>query len=628
MCGICGIWYRGTGKRPSPELMTEMTDTMLHRGPDEGGQEIFSEIGLGHRRLRIIDLSTGQQPMSNEDGTVWVVFNGEIYNFKELKAGLENKGHVFRSNSDTEVLIHLYEEKGFEMPGHLRGMFAFAIWDDRRKKLFLCRDRLGIKPLYYYDGPEFFAFASELKAILPLFRSLPEIDAEAIADYFTFGYVPSPVTPFRGIRKLLPAEWLEVSVSHSDRGLYWDPGDEVLSIEDPAGRLAELVDEAVRIRLVSDVPFGAFLSGGVDSSTVCAHMQRHLSAPLKTFSIGSPVERYDELTYAKTVARHLKTDHHFRVVTPDAVALLPRLAWHFDEPFADSSAIPTWFVSELAREHVTMTHSGDGGDELFGGYTRYFKELDLQRLRTAAGDGGLRLAAVLFSRSPFRNNFILRMERAANRALLDPADRYRAGVGIFVNPFENILGEKIRGKTTGFFQRAFSEIGAAPKTVSLNKLGLVDIKTYLPEDILTKVDRMSMAHSLESRVPLLDHKLVEFAVSLDDKWKTDGGNGGKRILKELAATLVPRDVVYRPKKGFGVPLTDWFRKDLRGMMMDLHGSANHPAFDYLERDRVKRMIDDHVGGTFDHAERLWTILMFQTWMDTFVTRAHRYQGIG
>jgi len=628
MCGICGIWFKGNGDRPTVELLREMTDTLAHRGPDEEGQEIVSDLGFGHRRLRIIDLATGQQPMCNEDGTVWVVFNGEIYNFVELREGLVLRGHRFKSRCDTEVLVHLYEEYGQGMAEKLRGMFAFALWDDRRRELLLCRDRLGIKPLYFCDNERFTAFSSELKTLLPLFSKPPELIPEAISDYFSFGYVPSPLTPFRGIQKLAPAHRALISREGSTLESYWTPLDQVPQEQgDPEQRLAELVDEAVRIRLVSDVDFGAFLSGGVDSSTVCAMMQRHLTG-LRTFSIGFPVGAYDELPHAGEVARHLGTEHHTRVVQPDAVALLPKLAWHFDEPLADSSAIPMWYLSELARSHVTMVHSGDGGDELFGGYERYQNELKLQSLTRLFGTGTFRLGELLLKALDCRGNPANRLLRILSRAQLEPVARYRSGVGIFVNGFESVLNQRFRELSSGFFERAFEQGEFNGSSVTLRSLGLVDLKTYLPEDVLTKVDRMTMAHSLEARVPLLDHKLVEFAFSLPDRFRADPKGGGKRVLKELAATLVPRQVIYRPKKGFAVPLAEWFRGALHQMMADLQSSPNHPSFAYVERGFVQKMVADHASGRFDHAERLWSLLMFQNWMELYVARPRDpYAGI-
>jgi asparagine synthase (glutamine-hydrolysing) len=620
MCGICGIWFKGSGIRPSVGLLREMTDTLVHRGPDEEGIHIISDCGLGHRRLRIIDLSTGQQPMTNEDGSVWVVFNGEIYNFKELRATLQAQGHSFKTRSDTEVLVHLYEKHGKMMAGLLHGMFAFAIWDDKKKELFLCRDRLGIKPLYYYDSPTCLAFASELKTLLPLFPSPPELLPEAITDYFTFGYVPSPITPFKGLRKLAPAQRAVISANHTTVDCYWDPvQQEGVHYADSAERLAELLDESVRIRLISDVDFGAFLSGGVDSSTVCAVMRRHVSGALKTFSIGFSEEAYDELPYSNLVAGHLGTDHHTEVVMPDAIALLPKLSWHFDEPFSDSSAIPTWYVSELARRHVAMVHSGDGGDELFGGYARYFNELRLQSWTKSVGKKTLRFGSRFLNFLPSQGNRLNRLRRIVARAQMDPAQRYKSGVGIAVNGFERIVRTELRERTSGFFEKAFRDSRHLGESVSLRSLGLVDVKTYLPEDVLTKVDRMSMAHSLEARVPLLDHRLVEFAFTLPDSLKIDPKGGGKRILKELAATLVPPEVIYRPKKGFGVPLAEWFRHELCEVISDLNNSPVSQVFDFIDRRFIQEMIRDHVAENVDHAERLWSVLMFQNWFETYVS---------
>lgn len=618
MCGICGIWFKGTGRVPTKDLLVEMTSTLRHRGPDEGGEEVVGDTGFGHRRLKIIDLSTGQQPMCNEDKSVWIVFNGEIYNFQDLRKDLLANGHKFVSRSDTEVLVHLYEEHGVEMTKFLRGMFAFAIWDSRLRKLFLCRDRLGIKPLYFWNTSEFIAFSSELKTLLPLSQAPLPIRQESISDYFTFGYVPAPATPFEGPSKLEPAQFLLCDANSVTLQKYWAvTKTEGVDVQVDV-KLAELIDDAVRIRLGSDVPFGAFLSGGVDSSVVCAYMQKHLPSPLKTFSIGFPVDRFNELPFAQQVADHLGTEHYSKVVTPDAIGLLPKLAWHFDEPFADSSAIPMWYVSELAREQVTMTHSGDGGDELFGGYTRYFKELRVQNLAKNFPTVLITHLINILNLMPNRVSPFQRHARALSRFRLSPIERYKAAVGICINPFEKVLHENIRGKTTGFFDSSFIAAGFKGQNVDLTMLGLVDVQTYLPEDILTKVDRMSMAHSLEARVPLLDHKLVEFAFSLDESFKKSSDGGGKRILKELAATLVPSQAINRRKKGFGVPLSTWFRNELRNVMLDLHAMPNHPSFDFVDRRELQLMIESHLSGKFDHAERLWAIIMFQFWTDIYV----------
>ena len=629
MCGICGIWYKSGDIQPSIDLLKEMTNTFVHRGPDEEGHICISDMGLGHRRLKIIDLSTGQQPMTNEDGSVWIVFNGEIYNFLELRDLLVTKGHIFKSRCDTEVLVHLYEEYGAAMTDQLRGMFAFAIWDDRKQQLFLCRDRLGIKPLYFFDRPDCCVFSSELKSLLPLFEQLPELCPEALADYFTFGYIPSPYTPFSGIKKLAPATRATITRTDTRVETYWTPCVSQTEHHEQywRQRLEELLDEAVRIRLVSDVDFGAFLSGGVDSSTVCALMRRHISGKLKTFSIGFEQEEYDELPHAGRVASFLHTDHHTAVVRPDAISLLPQLAWHFDEPFADSSAIPTWYVCELARKHVTMVHSGDGGDELFGGYTRYGNELWLQKLTQLFGVNSIRLTHKLLSSLPKHGSYTNRLLRILSRAQADPATRYKGGVGIFVNGFEEVLREQLRDASCRNFEHAFAEYGDSQEAVTLRLLGLVDVKSYLPEDILTKVDRMSMAHSLEARVPLLDHKFVEFAFTVPDRMKFSYFRGGKQILKELAARLVPPEVIYRPKKGFGVPLAEWFRKDLYALLMDLVSPASINSCPFLNHEYIKKMIADHKERKVDHAERLWALLMFRCWQETHLpVHRKRYQS--
>jgi asparagine synthase (glutamine-hydrolysing) len=630
MCGICGI-YNFINREPISEgLIRAMCAVMRHRGPDDEGVYVDSGIGLGMCRLSIIDLATGHQPIRNEDGHIWIVFNGEIYNFPELRESLSKKGHVFSTASDTETILHLYEEYAQECPQHLRGMFAFALWDGRRERLFLCRDRVGKKPLYYAVLHGKLIFASEIKSILQYGGLSREMDLEALNDYLTLGYIPSPRTIFKAVRKLPPGHWLTCEKGEIKTSPYWDLTYQVdghhRSIDDYAERLRELLEESVRVRLMSEVPLGAFLSGGIDSSTVVAYMTRLMSEPVKTFSIGFTEESYNELRYAKIVAQQLGTEHREFIVEPKAIELLPKLVWHFDEPFADSSAIPTYLVSKLSREHVTVILSGDGGDETFAGYERYPLEKEAAHIaRVVPRFFRERVVPSVLDRLPSSaysrpGVFVRKLRRYLKRVNLSPEERFTHRVTFFDGEAKEHLyadwlkGELLDTDSAAVFKPYFDRMGVQD---GLNRLLYVDTKVYLPDDILVKVDRMSMAVSLETRAPLLDHKLMEFVATIPPEYKMKGFTT-KYILKKAVAELLPQEIINRSKRGFRVPISAWFREDLkeltRGVLTDSHTQRRG----YFEQGFVRKMLDEHQEGRWDWSQQLWALLMLELWQRQYM----------
>ncbi|HEX8649706.1 MAG TPA: asparagine synthase (glutamine-hydrolyzing) [Pyrinomonadaceae bacterium] len=629
MCGIAGfVEPQGTqaaAKEREPErvaLLDRMCRVIAHRGPDDQGMMIEGGVALGMRRLSIIDLAGGHQPISNEDGKVTVVYNGEIYNYRELQRELEARGHHFQTHSDTEVVVHAYEEYGEACVDHFRGMFAFALWDARRSLLFIARDRTGKKPLYYTLTPQgTLVFGSELKSLLEHPSVEREVDPEALDLYFSFGYVPDPLSIFRNIRKLPPGHHLSFTDGRVFVREYWDFRFEVVEArreEDYLEELRFLLDEAVRVRLIADVPLGAFLSGGVDSSTVVGLMSRHMDQPVKTFSIGFHEDSYNELKYARIAARHFGTNHHEFIVTPDICEVVDELVWHFDEPFFDSSAIPTYMVSKLAREHVKVVLSGDGGDELFAGYTRYV--LDRKRSGFALLPRAVRkgLMQPLGRRLPHGapgRNYI-------HNVAFDPLDRYIEDISIFTRLNKRAL-------YTPEFRARLGEDAAASRyrdyaaRVStgdaVDPLLYLDSKTYLPGDILTKVDRMTMAASLEARVPLLDHRLIEFVTRIPASLKMKGLET-KYIFKRAVRELVPAEILDRPKQGFGVPIQQWINEQLRERVHGTLTEARTEQRGYVEPAYVRLLLDEHERGRRDHSAELWTLFMLELWHRDFADK--------
>jgi asparagine synthase (glutamine-hydrolysing) len=626
MCGIAGVVFTDPAHPVDRGLVRRMTRTLAHRGPDADGYHFGPGVALGHRRLSIIDLATGDQPIYDEDGTRAVVFNGEIYNFHELRAELLARGHRFTTASDTEVIVHAWEEYGDECLTRFRGMFAFAAWDDRRRRLLLARDRLGKKPLYYLHDGDRLLFASELKALLADPSVRRAVDPAAIDDYLSFGAVPAPRTIYLGIAQLPPAHYLVWEAGRVQVREYWDlvfaegaPRSEAAWLEE----LEAVLGEAVRLRMISDVPLGAFLSGGVDSSAVAAAMAARSDRPIATTTVVFSERAFDEAAHARAVAAHLGTDHREILVEPRAAEVLPRLVWHLDEPFADSSALPTYYVSWAARQRVTVALSGDGGDEVFGGYEWRYRLTLLEhavrrRLPVAFRHGVLApLARVWpkFDRLPRP----LRWKTFLRNLSLDPELAYFHDMSLFTpSDKQGLLTPEFRRQVRdhdpfALFARHFGRVAHLDL---LSRILYVDTKAYLANDILVKVDRMSMANSLEVRSPLLDHKVVEFAATLPARLKVRGATS-KYLLKRYVAQRVPPAVVHRPKMGFSIPLGAWLRRDLRPLGEELLLSRRGGQRGYFSPAQVRRLWVEHQAGHRDHAHRLWALMMLELWHRLF-----------
>ena len=628
MCGIAGIVTEEIGRPVDPQDIRVMCNTLIHRGPDEEGIYVKGGVGLGMRRLSIIDLVGGRQPIHNEDKTIQVVFNGEIYNFGALRSELEDLGHHFCTRTDTEVIVHLYEELGAECVQKLRGMFAFALYDERRRSLLLARDRLGKKPLHYAFVGGRLIFASEIKALLAVSAELKEVSPEALLQYFYFGYIPDPNTAFRDIHKLPPGHLLEYSSGRITVRQYWDlPAygtRRSLSEEECLRELEHRLDEAVRIRLVSDVPLGALLSGGTDSSTIVAFMARHTSKPVKTFSIGFRHADFNELDYARVVANRFKTEHHELLVEPDFQQTLLTLTRGLEEPLFDNSILPTYIVSCLARQHVTVALSGDGGDELFGGYERYLINLR-RRLFDFIPDFAGRwyrdwvhphIPSGMYGRNLAFNLSLRSRDRYLDFVSLFPASARARG--LFSSEF---LSSADACPTPFDLFRAHYDRARAPDP--LGHMQYVDTKTNLAADILTKVDRMSMATSLEVRSPILDHLFVEWVTGLPTHWKVRGRDQ-KYILRRLAERVgVPREALYRRKQGFAMPLPHWMRSELREDLVRLLLESRSLQRGYFRAQAVRQLLDEHFRGRRNHSGRLWLLLMFELWHRNFLETAER-----
>lgn len=621
MCGIAGIFMKNGRPVGDPGTIVKMTDTMVHRGPDASGYHIDGSIALGHRRLSIIDLGTGQQPMFNEDRSMAIVFNGEIYNFEELRSTLELKGHRFRTNSDTETILHAYEEWGEESPKQLRGMFAYAIWDGPQKKVFIARDRIGKKPLYYLDTPTFFIFASELKALLQYPGIRKEINLEALSDYLSFLYVPSPKCIFKEFRKLSPAHTLTVSDNQTKTVRYWDlrfRDDSVKSVSQWSGELNETIQDAVRCRLKSEVPLGAFLSGGLDSSLVVAMMAKLMDRPVDTMSIGFSEEEFNEIPFAREVSSLYGTNHHEFIVDSLDDDLLGKMARIFDEPFADSSALPTYQVSRIARQVVTVALSGDGGDENFAGYRRYYFDQLENRVRRWIPPGIRRplfgTMAQFYPKGdwlpqPFRAKTMLK-----NLSLSSEQGYFRTRSAFQPEMKRELLRQDVLEMLGGYDSFSVLE----PHFIStrdldpLSRVQYVDIMTYLPDDILVKVDRASMANSLEVRSPLLDHKVMELAAMMPHGIKIRKSHR-KFILKESAKNLLPVSIIHRKKMGFSVPLEKWFNGHFRKEAEEVILSSESTIYQFLERGVVNNMWNSQRSGRSNFGTHLWALLIFGSW---------------
>ncbi len=667
MCGIAGIL--NINDFPEKGTLQGMINIMRHRGPDGEGIYIDGPAALGHRRLSIIDLDTGAQPMSNEacpecnrrNGSIWITYNGEIYNFKELRLELEGKGHNFRTKSDTETIIHAYEEYGHDCLKKLRGMFAFGIWNAKKRSLFLARDRLGKKPLYYFFDGKRFVFASEIKAIISDRNIKREIDMSAVSDYFTYQYIPFPKTIFKNIYKLPPAHYMTVRIVQDVRNVqnvqsnevieqvkqsnssnifheqsnrtsrtsiaieqlehlelsvhqYWDvqyEPDYKLSEDDWVEGLRDKLTESVKMRLISDVPLGAFLSGGMDSSSIVAIMSICSGIPVKTFSIGFDEKNYNEVRYARLVAEHFKTDHHEMIVRPDAVEILPKLAWEFDEPFADSSAIPTYYVSKMAREYITVVLSGDGGDETFAGYSRYagafnYKKVDvLPQVFRKLVFGGVSslLPPGIKGKGLLRHLSETGFKRYAGMITQDEP-------GYLESLFSRDVKKEIRRNKDYIFLKQFYD--RYPDNDYLSKIQYLDTKTYLAEDILTKIDRASMLCSLETRAPLLDHELIEFAAKIPHGLKLNSGIK-KYIFKKAMEGILPKEILSRAKMGFNMPLTSWFKGDLSSYSRNVLLDKKSIERGFFSRKGIEAILHNHKKRGRDLSPKIWALLFFEHW---------------
>ncbi|HET6875839.1 MAG TPA: asparagine synthase (glutamine-hydrolyzing) [Acidimicrobiales bacterium] len=623
MCGIAGVV--GGPRGGDEHLVRDMCSTMRHRGPDDQGTMAEGDVALGMRRLAIVGVESGAQPMSSPDGRYTIVFNGEIYNFRELQSSLAAAGHTLRTASDTECILHLYEDMGRSCVGELRGMFAFALWDRQLRRLFLARDRAGKKPLFYRHAGGSLSFASELKALVrdPTFSR--SVDPLALHHYLTLQYVPAPLSIYQGIKKLPPAHTLTYEEGEAAIERYWslDYRSKLAVTDDEAAEMVrDKVREATRIRMYSERPLGAFLSGGVDSSLVVAAMAEASSLPVKTFTVGFRDEQFDERPYARMVAERFATDHHEYVVDETVADLLPTLAWYYDEPFADSSAVPTYYVSEMTARQVTVALNGDGGDESFAGYDRY-RAMELgRRLSVPAGmAGGVRRLASLAER-PAAGRAGRRAGRFLEMLAAPPTDRYGQLMSYFtpdqkLDLYSGAMRQQVGAcDTYDLIRDVFERSSASDLT---DRLLDVDVNTYLPGDLLVKVDMASMANSLEARSPLLDHEVMELAARLPPRLKLRGRTS-KVALKLAARGWLPDQVIDRPKRGFGVPLADWLRQDLAEMTRDLLTDATARQRGYFEPAAVQRLIDEHQasGG---HGPRLWALLMLELWHRTWLDPA-------
>ena len=609
MCGIVGF-YSQDRQLPEPQAFAQACREIAHRGPDDQGIETLGKVVLGHRRLSIIDLSQGHQPLSSSDEQIWVVFNGEIYNYVELQQELIGLGHRFRTASDTEVIVEAYKAWGTACFARFRGMFAIALWDCRTEKLVLARDPLGKKPLYWYGGAKACGFASELKSLkwLPGFSSA--IDTDSVRDYLLMGYTLTPNSIYRSVNKLKPGHYLEIDQGQVRETRYYHLDFEpkhAQSEDELLDELDHILDESVRLRLRSDVPFGAFLSGGLDSSIVTALMARHLDQPVKTYSIGFEEREFSELSDARVIADLVGSDHQEHIVHADAVSLVDKLAWHCDEPFADSSAIPSYIVAQIAARDVKMVLTGDGGDEAFGGYERYFKYHTLARLHRASFGQGGQIACLA---APLLGARGKRVAWLGQRLRLPFPERYISGVALATPA----LADKLllsSAQVSGYGERILDAFQFAYRD-PMDSMIHGDIQSYLLDDILVKVDRMTMANSLEARSPLLDAELVKWSVRLPVTHKHNTQHG-KLLLKKYAERLLPKQALAKKKQGFAIPMAQWFREDLREMTADLVGSQAFRERGVFDPVIAQGLFDAHVSGQKDHSEHLWQLLMFETW---------------
>ncbi len=636
MCGICG--KVSLNSRIDESLIRRMCSVLTHRGPDDVGVFIQQKaerighsvnVGLGHRRLSIIDLSeAGHQPMSNENENVWIVLNGEIYNFLEIREILEKKGHRFKSKTDTEVVLHLYEEKGEECVKDLRGMFSFAIWDNKKEILFVARDRIGKKPFYYYYKNQTLLFGSEIKAILEDSEVSIEVNRPAITDYLSYGYTPTPETMFKNIMKLPPAHFMIYEKGNIRLERYWelDFSKKIkLSEEDYCHKTMELLEEATKIRLISDVPLGAFLSGGIDSSAIVYMMSKLSSKPVKTFSIGFDEESYSELKYAKIIAERFKTEHHEYIVKPNAIEILPKLVWYYNEPYADSSALPSYYVAQMTRQEVTVALNGDGGDEDFGGYERFMAARYAELINKAPIPFKKKIVDSIIKRIPESlefKDFNTRLRRFLVMSSKPYRERHYNWVTIFRDSekedlFSGAFAKEIAGRNSfSYLYKAFNECGS--KDI-VDLVMSTDIKTNLPDDLLVKMDIATMANSLEGRSPFLDHKMMEFCASMPSNMKIRGTRL-KYIIKKALTEVLPIEILSRGKMGFGVPLDNWFRSELKDYSHEILMSDKCINRGYFKKESIKGILDEHTACKANHSARIWSLLNLELWHKIFIDK--------
>jgi asparagine synthase (glutamine-hydrolysing) len=624
MCGIAGKYNYGSGEPVDAALVRGMCDRIAHRGPDDAGVHVDGPVGLGHRRLSIIDLSAlGHQPMASADQRFWITFNGEIYNFLSLRKDLAAMGYAFKSQCDTEVILYLYQEYGTACVDHLRGMFAFAIWDKKQKTLFMARDRIGKKPLYYYDDGNTLIFASEIKSILADPCVTPQINYPALYDYFKYLYVPDPKTIYQQIYKLPPGHVITCTGQGIRCTQYWDVSfarTHTGSPEEISRELYGILDQSVNLRMISDVPLGAFLSGGIDSSCVVALMAGRSDTPVTTCAIGFDSKKYDEVQYARMVAEQYRTDHHELTVKENAADVIDLLPGYFDEPFADASAVPTWFVSKLARQKVTVALSGDGGDENFAGYEKYHIDNVENTIRRSIPG---------FIRNPLFPGLAAILSRADNalcqkgKTLLHTLG-HDACYGYYLTNTEmedalwdTLITDDTRRKIGEYdpFHLTAHFYNKADTDDHLSKILYTDLKTYLPGDILVKVDRMSMAHSLEVRAPILDHRVIEYAAAIPAALKYKHGEK-KYIFKQALEHKLPHDILYRKKMGFSVPLADWFRNELRQQAENRLCSPDSRLSEFFNMKTVQQIWQTHQTGRRNYGTVLWSLYMFDRWLET------------
>jgi len=625
MCGITGFVNRYG--RADRELLESMNRAIIHRGPDEDGFYLNENVGLAMRRLAIIDLASGQQPIHNADGTKWIVFNGEIYNYRELRKGLEERGHLLYTNSDTEAIVHLYDEYGADCLSHLRGMFAFAIWDETDNSLFLARDRVGKKPVLYSHQPNGdLIFGSEFQALLKHPSISRDVDFSAIDSYLSYLCVPAPQTAFKQIRKLEPGHWMRWKDGEIETQRYWLPDFSKkikISEEEAIEETTRILRESTRLRMISEVPLGAFLSGGVDSSTIVALMAQESSAPVKTFSIGFEEADYSELKYAKIVADHVGAEYNEFIVRPNALEILPTLVRHYGEPFGDSSAIPTYYVAKETRKHVTVALNGDGGDESFAGYERHAAMLIAERYRQIPAMLRRALIEVPVNAIPtseLKPSRFRDAKRFLKVAKLAKTERYFRWMSGFdrntkLDMYTDEFSRAVAGQNSSKYMDQW--FAKANGSGVLDAALLNDLMTYLPNDLLVKVDIATMANSLEARSPFLDHKLIEFAASLPENLKMRGFRT-KSLLKKVASRLVPKEVIYRRKMGFGVPVGKWFRNEMKGFVKDVLLAERSLKRGIVRPEIIQTYVSEHTAGERDHAFQVWSLLMLDLWFREFI----------